>query len=92
MFEVSDKVVLLQPVKAVECFQPVPQVGRVYCVREVVNQNEKEGPALKLVGIIGVREEGEEVALIADKFRRLAAGLSIVARRPVKRRKKGGQR
>jgi hypothetical protein len=69
-FQVSDKVVLIERVQSADCFKPVPQVGRVYVVREVVDA--ANGPALRLVGVRGAQEEGEGVSLNAAKFRKLA--------------------
>ncbi len=65
-FHISDKVVLMEAVVSVECFRPVPEVHRVYCVRDA------DGDSLLLVGIQGTYEEGEECRLVADKFRLLS--------------------
>jgi hypothetical protein len=85
-FRVSDKVVLIEQVQSVDCFKPVPEVGRVYVVREVAEAS--DGHGLRLVGIQGVHEEGQEVHLNALKFRKLEEVRSQGMRR---RRKKGDQ-
>ena len=66
---ISDKVVLIEPVQAIECFTPVPEVGKVYCVRDVVGKGRDH--SIRLVGVRGRYEAGSECWLYADKFRPL---------------------
>ena len=70
VFQVSDKAVLMRPIKAVECFRPVPEVGKVYVIRDV-DGGDKNG-SLRLVGIQGTHEGGQEVWLVAGLFRPLS--------------------
>ena len=82
---VSDKVMLLRPIESVECFRPCPVMGQVYCVREV-----RDTGSIRLVGVAGTHEQGEEVWLVADKFHRISPAQAT--RRPGRpRRRKGGQ-
>lgn len=68
--KVSDKVMCVAPISPRARFEPCPQMGQVYVVREADGQG--EDARLRLIGIQGTAREGEEAWLAAGSFRLLA--------------------
>lgn len=71
-FQVSDKVVCIAPARGKTSFRPMPVVGRVYVVRELVAIEDDDEPGMRLVGITGRKGHRGEFTHDPNRYRLLA--------------------